>query len=141
MIDAFISRLEHWSAAEPGIQAIALVGSHARGTACADSDIDIIIICTDPSHYLKSTNWLSAFGEIRNAEREDWGLVQSWRVFYLDGTEVEFGITSKEWCSEAEISSGTGRVISDGAKIVFDPNFLLANLIVAVGNSKPSQKG
>ena len=141
MIDVFISSLERWSAGEPGIQAIALVGSHARGAARADSDIDIIIICSDPSHYLDSTNWLSAFGEIRSAEREDWGLVQSWRVFYLDGTEVEFGITSEQWCSEAEISSGTGRVIGDGVKIVFDPKFLLANLIVDVGNSMPSQKG
>jgi uncharacterized protein len=139
MIDAFISRLELWSAGEPGIRAIALVGSHARGAARADSDIDIIIICTDPSHYLESGDWLSAFGQIRNAEREDWGLVQSWRVFYLDGTEVEFGITTERWCSEVEISSGTGRVISDGAKIVFDPNDLLANLIVVVGDSKPSE--
>lgn len=71
MSDAFISRLERWSAGEPGIKAIALVGSHARGTARADLDIDIIIICTDPSQYLESTNWLSAFGEIQNAERED----------------------------------------------------------------------
>lgn len=134
MIDAFISRLEHWSAGEPGINAIALVGSHARGAARTDSDIDVIIICTDPSQYLESPKWLSAFGEIKNAEREDWGLVQSWRVFYLDGTEVEFGITTEQWCSKAEINSGTGRVIGDGAKIIFDPHLLLEKLIVAVGN-------
>ena len=139
MIDSFISKLARWSAGEKDIRAVALVGSQARGTAAFDSDIDLVIICPDPSRYLESKDWLSHFGRIKSAEREDWGLVRSWRVFYWDGNEVEFGLTTEQWCSESEFNSGTGRVISDGAKIVFDPHSLLADLIAAIDRWQSAQ--
>jgi hypothetical protein len=140
MLEGFVKTLERWSVAEPGLKAVALVGSHARSEARPDSDIDIVIICADPNRYLESANWLSVFGKVKDAQREDWGLVQTWRVFYLDGPEVEYNITTEQWCSDHEIDSGTGRVIRDGVRILFDPHSLFANLIVAVKNWKPSQQ-
>jgi predicted nucleotidyltransferase len=137
-IEALTSNLKRWAAAAPGIVAIAVVGSHARGTARVGSDVDIVIICTDPKKYLESIGWLSEFGGVEKTEREDWGLVQSWRVFYQSGIEVEFCITTEEWCSHEAIDSGTGRVIKGGAKIVFDPRSLLSDLILAVSDWKDS---
>ena len=132
MIDELIKKLERWSANQPDIRAVAIVGSHARGTARPDSDLDIVMICADPNKYLENKDWLSEFGQVQSVKQEDWGLVQSRRVFYAGGMEVEFGITTEQWCSPEEIELGTGGVINDGAKIIFDPCALLANLIAAV---------
>lgn len=136
MIDILIKKLEQWSAKEQDIRAVAIVGSHARGTARPDSDLDIVMICANPNRYLETKHWLSEFGQVLSAQQEDWGLVQSWRVFYAGGVEVEFGITTEQWCTREEIKLGTGRVISDGAKIIFDPQSLLANLIAAVNQTR-----
>lgn len=132
MIDELVKKLERWSANQPDIRAVAVVGSYARGTARPDSDLDIVMICADPNKYLENNDWLSEFGQVQGVKQEDWGLVQSRRVFYAGGMEIEFGITTEQWCSPEEIELGTGRVINDGAKIIFDPYSLLATLIVAV---------
>lgn len=129
VLDHFIDELHLWANAEPDVKAIALVGSHARGQAKSSSDIDLMIICEDPSRYLEQSNWLSRFGELKEVQREDWGLVQTWRAFYQDGREVEFNFTTEQWCSKSEIDSGTGRVISDGVRIIFDPASLLTVLL------------
>ncbi len=111
------------------MQALALVGSFARGAERPDSDIDLVFICADPSRYLDETNWLSEFGELKYFEREDWGLVQSMRAFYSDGVEIEFCITSAQWCTETEVKSGTGRVLRDGFRIILDPHNILLNML------------
>jgi predicted nucleotidyltransferase len=49
-----------WATAQPKIRAVALVGSHARGTAGPDSDIDLMLLATDPETGLKQR-----FGESR----------------------------------------------------------------------------
>lgn len=73
MLEGFVKVLERWSFGEPGLKAIALVGSHARAEARSDSDIDVVIICADPSRYLETTDWFSRFGKVKDAQREDWG--------------------------------------------------------------------
>ena len=35
-----------WAKKQPTIQAVAVVGSHARGTARAESDIDLVLLVT-----------------------------------------------------------------------------------------------
>jgi predicted nucleotidyltransferase len=37
-----------WAKKQPTIQAVAVVGSHARGTARAESDIDLVLLATNP---------------------------------------------------------------------------------------------
>jgi hypothetical protein len=37
-----------WAKKQPTIQAVAVVGSHARGAARADSDIDLVLLATNP---------------------------------------------------------------------------------------------
>jgi predicted nucleotidyltransferase len=40
-----------WVTAQPKIRAIALVGSHARGIARSDSDIDFMLLAMDPESF------------------------------------------------------------------------------------------
>ncbi len=134
-IEVFILRCQSWVTRQRCIKALALVGSYARGDAHAGSDIDLMIICEDPDEYLLTLNWLLDFGAVQNVQREDWGLVQTWRVKYAE-MEIEFNITTKQWCSSGELKSGTGRVVNDGMRILFDPENLLHSLAKSVVEAK-----
>jgi hypothetical protein len=133
-INPFLSQVKAWAANRPDILAIALVGSYARGAARADSDIDLVLICESAQPYLADESWLSTFGKPMRIETEDWGLVQSKRVFYDDGAEVEFGITAPEWTATDPVDEGTRQVIGDGVQIVSDPAGLLAALLRALAD-------
>jgi len=86
----FINQVIDWAKSEKGVLGVALVGSHARGEARLDSDIDLVIISSDPYRYIDDSSWISSFGEIKNCKTEDWGILTSLRVFFLGGLEVEF---------------------------------------------------
>jgi predicted nucleotidyltransferase len=42
-VSDFLDRVTDWSAHQPTIAAVALVGSHARSEARPDSDIDVVL--------------------------------------------------------------------------------------------------
>jgi hypothetical protein len=128
-ISTFLEHLTAWTVTQSDIFAVLLVGSYARSAARTDSDMDIVMITSTPQHYLQNDTWLSNFGQVTQVQDEDWGLVQSRRVFYADGLEVEFGITTPQWANTDPVDDGTRRVISDGARVVYDPGGILASLI------------
>lgn len=132
MIDAFLSKLANWCKHDETIRAVILVGSHARGCAHADSDIDLVLIVDEPKRFFENFEWANAFGKVTSLTVEDWGLVRSLRVEFEEGLETEFGFTSQEWCQSEQIADGTGRVIADGAKIIYDPNDIAKRLLQAV---------
>jgi len=63
-IDAFIHDVVSWAATQPGIRAVALVGSHARGAATATSAIDLVLLADSPEQYLAHTGWVERFGVV-----------------------------------------------------------------------------
>ena len=77
------------------MQAIALVGSYARGAARDDSDIDLVILMDQPQNYLKNLKWIKHFGIVEKQQTEDYGKLTSIRVWYQNSAvaEVEYGIT------------------------------------------------
>src|SRR5689334_9885790 len=88
----WLNEFQKWSEREDSIDAVALVGSQARGTARPDSDVDLIVLTERPGHLLDDTAWIRKFGTVQTIMREDYGPVQSIRVHYAEGLEVEFGI-------------------------------------------------
>ena len=114
------------------MQAVAVVGSHARGTAREDSDIDVIVLTRDPEKYLDDPRWLDAFGTVRSVAREDWAAIRALRTFYDDGTEIEFGIGAPNWASIAPLDAGTLEVVHGGMLVVFERHRLLRILESAV---------
>jgi predicted nucleotidyltransferase len=58
----FLERLRGWVEPRQDVRALAIVGSVARGDARPDSDLDVVLLTTDPAQYLKSTDWVSVFG-------------------------------------------------------------------------------
>jgi predicted nucleotidyltransferase len=118
-LEDFTERVSIWAANCPDILSVVLVGSHARGEARPDSDIDLVILSATPSKLHDDPSWLGEFGNPLQQVREDWGKVQSLRVWYADGKEVEFGITDEGWMKEP-LDQGTKKVLKNGYRIIYE---------------------
>ncbi|MDJ0792849.1 MAG: nucleotidyltransferase domain-containing protein [Woeseiaceae bacterium] len=119
--DELISRVARWSKRDDRVLAMGICGSHARGEARPDSDIDFCILTADPGSLLNDRTWIREFGadaEVAGAV-EDYNLVQSLRVFY-GTTEAEFGVTNVAW-TELPIDHETAAVMNNGLRILYDP--------------------
>jgi hypothetical protein len=124
-----IQAITRWAEARPDVEAVALVGSWARGTARPNSDVDVVILCADPSVYLAHDSWMADFGAIDQVIAEDWGAVGAWRVSFQDGLEVEFGFTTPAWARTDPVDRGTRRVARGGLKTLVDKHGLLRALL------------
>lgn len=131
-MQGFLRLLKRWAKLQADVTAVALVGSHARGTAKASSDVDIVIITSNPGKYLQNEQWMDYFGEVASVQKEDWGLVQSRRVRYLNDLEVEYGITTPLWACTDPLDAGTKEVVAGGMRIIFERGAVLSSLEQAI---------
>lgn len=119
-IQEFLQSVTNWAQQCEAVVGLALVGSHARGEACPDSDIDLFVLCADARELIGNSGWTGEFGVVEEVVSESYGPTTSIRVFYNGGTEVEFGIADPAWAN-VPLDAGTQRVISDGIRILHDP--------------------
>ena len=131
-ITAFLGGVADWAQAEPGIVGVALVGSFARGSARPDSDIDLVLLCQYPQCYLDDRSWIEQFGTPVRQAVEEWGKVTSLRVWYADGTEVEYGLAPANWAADPA-DQGDAQVVSGGIRILFDRDGTLSCRLRAIG--------
>ena len=124
-IRSFLDEVTSWATAQPDILAITLVGSYARNAAHETSNIDLVIISTCPDQYIEHTDWIHKFGVAEKQQIEEYGLLTSLRVWYMDGREIEFGITDEQWAA-IPLDTGSQRVISDGIRILFEKDQILS---------------
>ena len=120
----FLDAITTWVAARTDVVGLALAGSYAHGTARPDSDIDLVLLCKEPTVLAQEHDWVCQFGTVREIISEQYGIMQALRVFYRDGLEVELGLGPLMW-ADIPIDAGTQRVISDGIRILYDPSGLL----------------
>ena len=125
VLENLLHRVRCWAESE-GIQAVALVGSHARGAARHDSDVDLVVLTRRKPELIADLRWLDRFGRVERTQIEDWGRVTSIRAWFEGGLEVEFGIAAPEWATDAD--DGTRIVISSGFEVVSDPAGILETL-------------
>ena len=87
-------RFVKWAQTQRDIRAAVIIGSRARVACPADewSDLDIVIIATDPEHYLSRTDWLENIGNpwITFLERTGTGGEMERRVLFEGGLDVDF---------------------------------------------------
>lgn len=117
-VTSFLEELTRWAVGRADILAVALVGSHARGQARPDSDLDLVILCEDPESWLAG-EWPSRFGEIVSSAVERYGALTSRRVHYVAGLEVEFGFAHPDW-ARLPLDAGTRVVLAAGARVLWD---------------------
>jgi len=124
-VPQFLQEVTGWASARADILGLALVGSYARGTATAASDVDLVLIAVDPGRYLHDTDWVQRFGMVTKQQVEEYGLLVSLRVWYREGLEVEYGLTDERW-SALPLDEGTRQVIADGMQVLFERGPILS---------------
>lgn len=119
--DELIAKVATWAQCDDRVIAAGVCGSHARGEARPDSDIDFLILTTGSRSLLEDRSWIYELGSDARVAGpvEDYNLVQSIRVFY-GATEAEFGVTDQAWM-QLPIDRETAGVMNDGLRILYDP--------------------
>ena len=135
-VQDFLNEFRVWAQGEEHIEGALLVGSHAKGTAGQESDLDLLILSSDPSRYLNDGSWTGRFGAAAFLGREDYGAVQSLRVRYDIGLEVEFAFAGLQW-ADVPVDPGTASVVSEGAVILIDKSCRLKEVLASLRVSKP----
>jgi uncharacterized protein len=134
-VEQIVQTVLAWAKAQPTIRAVALVGSHARGTAQKGSDIDLVMLATDPHVFRADETWQAAIdwravgARLASWRDEDYGPLWSRRLWLEDDRgEIEIGFALPAWANVTPLDPGTQRVIADGCVILFDPEGLLARV-------------
>lgn len=118
-VRSFLDNIDAWAETQPDLLALALVGSHARGEANTESDLDIILLVRDPDFFIENHDWVAEFGNPSRVIKEDWGKVTSLRVYYADDLELEYGLTDLSWGADPN-DTGDANVIKDGLEILYE---------------------
>ena len=124
--------LAAWCDQRADVRALALVGSRARDDARYDSDVDVVLLTTDPGRYLAADDWALALGAEIVATRH-WGMLTERRLLLPTGMEVDFGVVDPSWAATAPLDDGTAEVARDGLIPVYDPDSILERLKHATG--------
>ena len=133
-LESFLKDFVLWINRQADVVGVALVGSRARGTATEKSDVDLMILTSDVEKYLGAPEWLAQFGRIEETRIETWGRVRTIRTFYEGGVEIEYNFAEAQWAS-IPIDAGTWRVVSEGMRILYDPEDVLSMLKVVVSTT------
>ena len=92
MIDCFVT----WAQLRPDVRAGVVLGSWVRNDIPPDnlSDLDLLVIVSDPSVFLSEASWLHKFGEpcLTFIEPTATGNFLERRVSFRDGRDIDFSI-------------------------------------------------
>ena len=115
----------------PGVVAIAVVGSWARGAARADSDLDLVVLTEQPSVALCTSDWIAVFGDEVDVGCAPLTSEPSRNAGSgcPTGLVIEVGIAEPSWAATDPLDAGTERVVRDGVVPLHDPHGLLNALL------------
>lgn len=136
-VGKIVKRIARWAIDYPLILAAALVGSQARGTAHAQSDIDLMLLTEQPLLFKTSIDWLNEIDwgdrRIESWKDKDYGAVWSRHVHLNTSdagyTEVELSFGQMNWASIDPLDPGTRRVVRDGCYVLYDSEEKLTRLL------------
>ena len=134
-VERLLTLITDWAAPRPDVVALALVGSWARGAARPNSDVDLVLLVTEPATYRHDETWPVQIpwervdSRLHSWQDKDYGALWSRHVLLEDGLEIEFGFAAPNWASLNPLDDGTRRVIADGCRILLDKSGLMAALV------------
>ena len=130
-VERFLASVVALAQARDDVRAVALVGSHARGAARRDSDVDVVMLSTEPDTYVDGGDWIERLGGASLLATRPWGALTERRLVLATGTAVDFGVAHPSWAATRPVDAGAARVASDGLIALYDPDGLLAGLMAA----------
>lgn len=130
-VERFLASLVAFAEARDDVRAVALVGSRARGVARPDSDVDVVMLSTEPETYIDGDDWIRRFPGATLLATRRWGALTERRLLLGNGIEVDFGVACPSWASTQPLDPGTARVARDGLVVLHDRDGLLAQVVAA----------
>lgn len=123
--DELESRISTWAATEPLVRAVLVCGSRARGTADSFSDLDVLILSSDPHRYITDSSWLESFGTTLLVYADSTGPGDhEWYALYEGGIKLDAVILAvddpAETLESLLLTYPYQGVISRGIRVVFD---------------------
>jgi uncharacterized protein len=100
-----------------------------------DSDVDLVLLTSDPLAYVEATDWIAEFVKSELVATGDWGAITERRIRVPTGLEIEVGVGTASWARTDPVDPGTSKVVREGFRILYDPQGLLAALAAACGVS------
>lgn len=127
-----IERIVSWAEAAPDIRAVMLVGSRARIDRPADewSDLDLVLIATDPDRYLDGTDWLEPISTpwVTFVEGTPAGTRER-RALFEGALDVDFNFFAPEQFRQIlREKAATSPVLHRGARVLVDKEGLFPPL-------------
>ena len=132
-LDPILAPITTWARSRSDILGLALAGSWARGAARAGSDIDLILLASEPRTFRRDDLWPA---EIQWAERRvagwhdsDYGVVWSRDIQLAPPCEIEFTFCAPSWAATDPVDPGTANVVSQGCRVLLDKAALFEKLL------------
>jgi uncharacterized protein len=127
-IERLLDRAVAWARRRPDVRGVALVGSWARGAARPDSDVDLVVLTDDPGRYVQRADWTAELGSTRIVRTQAWGPLTERRLLLDNGLELEVGVVLPNWAATDPVDPENCRVVTDGMRILYDPEGRFAAL-------------
>ncbi|WP_185018600.1 nucleotidyltransferase domain-containing protein [Streptomyces sp. B15] len=127
-IRTLVTRTTRWVSDRADVTGLLLVGSCARGDARPGSDVDLVLLTTEPEAY-HGAPWARQLGLLVPVRSQPWGAVVEKRFATPSGLEVEFAVGAPSWAGTDPVDPGTRGVVNDGALVLHDPAGVLARLV------------
>jgi hypothetical protein len=121
-----------WAIGQEDVRGLALVGSYAYQRPRMGSDVDLVLLTTDPGRRIKGIDWILAFDpRARLVRTQTWGPLVERRVRLRSGLQIELGVVPTDWAS-LPLDPGTAKVLRDGCHALHDPDHLLSTAAAAL---------
>jgi predicted nucleotidyltransferase len=132
-LDRVLVPVVEWARSRPDVLGLALVGSWARGEALPNSDIDLIVLGSQPQTFRDGDRWLAEIhwteGRAVSWHDADYGTAWSRHVRLEPPCEIEFTFCGPSWAATDPVDPGTANVLSNGCRVVLDKAQLFGKLL------------
>jgi aminoglycoside 6-adenylyltransferase len=144
-MEYLIKQITSWGALHSDIRSLTIVGSRARLDRPADqwSDLDLILITTDPQPYLATGDWLGDIAPVRLTFLESTavGNLVERRVLFDGAHDVDFTFVPMHLIQQmlhTGVPDEVAMVFRRGTRVVFDKDDLMQRVLDSLSPASPT---
>lgn len=135
--EQLLQRLVTWARGVEDILGVVVIGSRARTDVPADewSDLDVVLVTTNPGRYLETTDWIEALGQpwLTFLEATPVGGLSERRVMFEGARDLDVVPIHDSLIPAAIADPSVAQVLTRGARVLLDKDDRLSSL----GASEP----